>query len=272
MVLPCYRGARLARQSVATLRDFLPHHFSTWEVIVVDDGGGDFGGDLGSLDAESVRLVTFSRNRGKGAAVRAGMRQARGHVRLYTDVDMPFGTDIIPLSAAFITQRGFHAVVGDRTLPQSRYELNVGWPRRLASGVFSRFVASLLMGGFVDTQCGFKAFRGDVAESLFAIARIDRFAFDVELLYLTLCHRLDVKKIPVQLHNNETSAVHLVRDSLRMVADVVRLRMRVARGAYSSSELGAVVARDYDEFRQQVSGRPAPTDTDAPDRGRTRTL
>lgn len=243
LVLPSYRGAPLARRSVEALGAFLPAHFASWEVLVVDDGGGDFGADW--AQEGPVRLIRLPANRGKGAAVRTGMLAARGRVRLFTDVDLPFDLELIPATAEYIRSRGYHLAVGDRTLPQSSYALEVGWRRRLASAVFSRFVGTFLTGGFFDTQCGFKAFRDDVSDALFGLAAIDRFAFDVELLYVALLHRADIKRIPVRLRNNETSAVRLVRDSLRMLLDVGRIRLRAQRGLYRSPRLAEIVAGDF---------------------------
>jgi hypothetical protein len=110
-------------------------------------------------------------------------------------------------------------------------------------------VGTFLTGGFFDTQCGFKAFRADVAQSLFSLARIDRFAADVELLYLALLYRTDIKRIPVELHNNETSAVRLLPDSLRMLLDVARIRYFAGRGYYRSPELAEIVHRDFECVR-----------------------
>jgi dolichyl-phosphate beta-glucosyltransferase len=235
-------------------------------VVVVDDGGGDFDATTGSWSAEGpVRLLVLPENRGKGAAVRAGMLAARGRVRLFTDVDLPYDLELIAAAACFIRDRGYHLAVGDRTLPGSSYALEVGWRRRLASAVFSRLVGTFLTGGFFDTQCGFKAFRDDVAQALFGLARVDRFAFDVELLYLALLYRTDIKRIPVQLRNNETSAVRLLRDSLAMLLDVGRIRLYAWRGAYRSPELAAIVARDFAAVRAGVSGG---ADADAVPRAR----
>jgi dolichyl-phosphate beta-glucosyltransferase len=252
-VLPCYRGAALAQRSVESLCRFLPGHFASWEVLVVDDGGGDF--DAGWPAEGPVRLLRLPENRGKGAAVREGMRAARGRVRLFTDVDLPFDLEAIPATVAYIRERGFHLAVGDRTLPQSSYTLNVGWRRRLASAVFSRMVGTFLTGGFFDTQCGFKALRDDVAEALFGLIRIDRYAFDVELLYVALLYRADIKRVPVHLRNNETSVVRVGRDSLRMLLDIARIRLVAAQGGYRSPELAAIVAGDYDRMFGRTSER-----------------
>jgi dolichyl-phosphate beta-glucosyltransferase len=251
IVLPCYRGAALARASVAELTAFLPTRFASWEVVVVDDGGGDFGA---WQPVPGVRLVALPQNRGKGAAVRAGILATTGRVRLFTDVDLPYDLDLIPTAYRYIEERGFHVVTGDRTLPGSSYALVIRWQRRLASALFSRLVGTFLTGGFFDTQCGFKAFRADVAEELFRLARIERFAFDVELLYLALLFRLDIKRVPVVLRNNDTSAVRLLRDSSRMLADVGRIRLLRTRHAYDSPRLEAIVAQDFERVRAAPRG------------------
>jgi dolichyl-phosphate beta-glucosyltransferase len=243
VVLPCYRAADLARRSADRLAEFLGETFGSYEVVVVDDGGGDF--DPGWPEDGPVRLIRLPANRGKGAAVRAGMLASHGRLRVFTDVDLPYDLEPIVAAARFIEQRGFHLAIGDRTLPGSEYALNVGWRRRLASAVFSKLVGVFVTGGFFDTQCGFKAFRGDVARELFGLARIDRFAFDVELLYLALLHRTDIKRVAVRLRRNETSAVRLLRDSLRMLLDVARIRIFAWRGAYRCPALAAIVAADF---------------------------
>jgi dolichyl-phosphate beta-glucosyltransferase len=243
VILPCYGSGDLARSSADRLARYLSKAFASYEVVVVDDGGGDF--DAQWSQHGPVRLVRLATNRGKGAAVRAGMLASSGRVRVFTDVDLPYDLELLAIAAHFLDQRGFHLAVGDRTLPASSYGLNVGWRRRLASAVFSKLVGIFVTGGFFDTQCGFKAFRGDVADAIFKVSQVDRFAFDVELLYLALLHRAEIKRLPVQLRSNQTSAVRLLRDSLRMLLDVGRIRLLASRGAYRCAALAAIVAGDF---------------------------
>ncbi len=244
VVLPCFRDAALARRSVGALRFALERTGFSWEIVVVDDGGGDFlHGEWD--DDEDISLLRFPENRGKGAAVRAGLRAARGRARIFTDVDLPFGTDLIPVIADYLLDRDFHVVMGDRTLPDSAYYLRTPWPRRLASALFTAFVGTLVTGGFFDTQCGLKGLRGDVAEAMLPLLRLDRFAFDVELVYVSLKHRLDIKRIPVRLLHNETSSVRLARDSARGFIDVFRIKYHQLRGWYASLPLDAIVRRDF---------------------------
>ena len=257
VVLPCYRSADLAVASVYRLDDYFRKTGHSAEIIVVDDGGGDFAREPWdpSLNA---RLVRLPRNRGKGAAVAAGMRSASGHVRVFTDVDLPYDLELLPVIVSYIRDYGFHLVVGDRTLPDSLYLTDLSFWRRLASGLFSQFVGRLVTGGFFDTQCGLKGMRGDIADELFTLQRLERFSFDVELVYLALKHKLDIKRIPVQLRNNETSTVRLLRDASQAVLDVFRIKWYQLRGRYASPALDNMVRVDYqrvfDSTRPTVGG------------------
>ena len=172
------------------------------------------------------------------------MKSASGRVRVFTDVDIPYGTTPVMLIESMIRTRDFHMVIGDRTFPQSRYETELSFGRRLASRVFSKITATLVTGGFFDTQCGLKGFRGDIADALFGLQTVERFAFDVELIYLALTYGLEIKRIPVMLENNTTSSVRLGRDALQTFADVARIKINQLRGRYESVHLHGLVARE----------------------------
>ena len=247
VVLPCFHAAAVARQSVARLAHALSARVETYEIIVVDDGAGDCSAAVSVMTpgkGGTIRVVTLPENRGKGAAVAEGMRAATGAVRVFTDIDLPYGTTPIMLTETLIRARGFHMVIGDRTFPQSRYETELSFGRRLASAVFSRLTATLVTGGFFDTQCGLKGFRGDVAEALFGLQTVERFAFDVELIYLALKHGLEIKRIPVMLESKTPSSVRLGSDSLRTFIDVGRIKLNQMRGAYTNNHLASLVARE----------------------------
>jgi dolichyl-phosphate beta-glucosyltransferase len=244
VVLPCYRSATLAVESVYRLDAFFRAIGMASETIVVDDGGGDFPAQPWDC-ALNARLLRLPRNRGKGAAVAAGIRAATGSVCVFTDVDLPYDLDLIPVIVGYIRDYGFHVVIGDRTLPDSLYLSDLSFQRRLASELFSQFVGRLVTGGFFDTQCGLKGMRGDIAHELFRLQRLERFSFDVELVYLALKHKLDIKRIPVQLRNNETSTVRLLRDASQAVVDVFRIKWYQLRGKYASELLDNTVRTDY---------------------------
>jgi len=159
---------------------------------------------------------------------------------------------------SLVLDRRFHVVIGDRTLPDSRYRADLSLGRRLASGVFTQIVGTLVTGGFFDTQCGLKGMRGDVADELFRLRRIDRFAFDVELVYLALHHRLDIKRIPVQLRANETSSVRLFRDSARGMVDVMSIKYHQLRSHYASEILEGIVRGEFEQLKRPPTAATAP--------------
>ena len=249
VVLPCYKAANLAVRSVEALQRAMSGTGLEWEILVVDDGGGDFR-SAGWKESDRVRLIQFSENRGKGAAVKEAMLRARGNVRIFTDVDLPFGVDFVPVVRSYL-RGGFHMVVGDRTLPTSSYRDSISRPRRIASALFTSFVGTLVTGGFFDTQCGLKGVRGDIADQLFPLLTIDRFAFDVELIYVALKHRLDIKRIPVNLVNNDTSSVRVLRDAARGAIDVLGIKVNQWRSRYDSTVLDDIVRQDYEAVKQR---------------------
>ena len=265
LVIPAWNSSAYLDSNVRAALAFLDRSGIDGEIVVADDGSTDGTADVVGRDPRV--LVLRLAHRGKGAALRAGMLAASGEIRAFTDADLPYGVDALPLAMSYILERRFHAVVGDRTLPGSTYR-NAGFLRRVISGVASFTFRTLVTGGIYDTQCGFKAFRGEVAEELFRLAQVDGFAIDVELIYLALKYRLDVKRIPVQLQRNAPSSVRVVRDSLRALRDIASIRLNLARGRYQSLALTSMLAAELEADLASARGRPgeasaggAPLDT-----------
>lgn len=253
VILPCYRAADTARSSVDRLLGALGEvGEDPWEIIVVDDGGGDFPEDPWYPDAR-VRLLRFARNRGKGAAVREGMLAARGRSRIYTDVDLPYGVPIMMVMARHLDEGRCHVALGDRSLPGSAYREDIGIVRRTLSSFCSTFVGTLVTGGFFDTQCGLKGFRGDIADEIFSMSRVDRFSFDVEVIYLSLRFNCNVRRYPVRLRNHDPhSTVRVIRDSMRAVIDILSIKERAIRGAYDSAELTRLLSEEVEHDLERV--------------------
>lgn len=246
LVLPVYNGAAFAARSTQTAAEHLAARFASWEVVVVDDGSLDgTAAAVGAVTGEGVRLVRLAENTGKFGALKAGMREARGRCRAFTDADLPFDLAAIPHMARLVNERGFHVVIGDRTLRESEYHDHVAPPRRLASRTFSLFVRLLVTGGLFDTQCGLKAFRADVADALFPLLLDDGFAGDVELLYVALKYNLEIKRIPVRLLRSEPTTVRLLGHAGAMLASIARLKGNWEAGRYASEDLAALARQAY---------------------------
>jgi len=232
VVLPSFHGSEIIRSRVPSFTKYLDGLGITYEIVVADDGSEDRGKTAEAAEQCGARCVALPKNRGKGAAVRAGMLAARGAYRIFTDVDIPYEHETIEKILWYLDVKEYHLVVGDRTLEKSSYYTKVSAVRNIASHVFSGFLGRFTVGGWYDTQCGIKGFCAAVAEDLFGVAQIDRFAFDVELLYVALKRNYDIKRIPVTLECNETSSVNVLSDGLTMVKDVGRIRWNQLRGLY----------------------------------------
>lgn len=197
-----------------------------WEVIVVDDGSSDGTGEAARLAAEKenlpIELIRHPQNRGKGAAIRTGVLASTGDPLLVTDTDLSTPlAEWVKLAERLPT----HPVtIGSRALDEELVRKRQPFYRQFMGKTFNTFVRLIAVPGIRDTQCGFKLFRGDVARDLFRRARIDRFAYDVEILYLARKEGLSIAEVPVLWFNSPESKVSVVRDSLRMLRDLVRIR------------------------------------------------
>ena len=200
------------------------------EIIVVDDGSSDSTGDAALLGGAD-QVVILPENQGKGAAIRAGVAVARGRSIAFTDADLAYSPDQLHRVLSEV-EAGWDIAVGSRRHPDSMMPGRAGTLR----GIGSRGVNLLAMGVLLshphDTQCGLKAFRGDVAKAVFALSRVDRFAFDIEVLHLVERHNFSLVEVPVRLESRDRSTVRLVRDTARLMRDLWRIRHWSATGAY----------------------------------------
>jgi dolichyl-phosphate beta-glucosyltransferase len=212
------------------------------EVIVVDDGSRDGTSALVQrLAAElpEVRLVRLAANHGKGYAVRSGMLNATGDLVLFADADGATPWDQLGRLEAAIAS-GADVAIGSRALGSPETRVQARWYRRAIGRTFHRFVELLTVRGFKDTQCGFKLFRGPVAQDLFARMRMDGFSFDVEVLLMAQRGGHPVAEVPVNWVHQPGSRVSLVRDSLRMLRDLFVIRGRALRGDYDRPHVAVV--------------------------------
>jgi dolichyl-phosphate beta-glucosyltransferase len=195
------------------------------EVVVVDDGSIDETPHLlearEALDSR-LRVIRFDRNRGKGAAVRAGVLSVGSDLALVTDVDIstPF-SELTALAGAL--REGNDLVIGSRGLPASRVLVHQPAYRELMGRTFNTLLRLLTGLPFHDTQCGFKLFRLPEARVLFELQRVDGFAFDAELCLNASRLGLRVAEVPVAWVDNRDTKVKVLRSSSRMALDLLRI-------------------------------------------------
>ncbi len=249
VVIPAYNEEGIIGETVERVATYLAASGEN-ELIVVDDGSQDGTASVVETLADThanVRLVRNPGNRGKGCAIRNGVLHARGAFVLYTDADLVYPIEgVAPFLAAL--RAGAHVAIGSRSHAGTLFALHPRhfsyiYQRYLVGRAYIGVVNRLLGLGVADTQCGFKAFRGDVARDVFARLRLDDFAFDVEALFVARARGYRIVELPVYfLYLGEQSSVELARDSIRMLRDLWRIRANGRAGVYARDELPATAA------------------------------
>lgn len=227
VVLPAFREGPRIVDAVHQVRAALDGVDA--EILVVDDGSPD---DTAERAEEAgATVIRLPDNRGKGAAVRAGMLAATGRTIAFTDADLAYSPDqLLRLLAA--VEGGWDVAVGNRYHPGSEALARPSALRQLSSRLFNLLTATVLLGQYRDTQCGCKAFRADVARDVFRHARLDGFAFDVEVLHLVERYRLSLTEVPVRVADGGSSTVRVGRVAAGMVRDLFRVRRWGIEGRY----------------------------------------
>jgi len=177
-----------------------------------------------------LRVLSNGINRGKGFSVRHGSLEARGDVILFTDADL--SSPIEEAEKLFAALQSHDVAIGSRAVDRSLIEVRESLFREFAGIIFNKIVRLILRLPFVDTQCGFKAFRRERCRIIFEQQTIERFGFDPELLYLARHHGLSTKEVPVRWAHSPATKVSMIRDSVQMFLDVVVIRWNALRGRY----------------------------------------
>jgi glycosyltransferase involved in cell wall biosynthesis len=229
VVIPCFNEATRIGDTVRAALDYLSAQSPEAELIVVNDGSTDSTAavvreTMGGATIQTRLLENFP-NRGKGAAVRTGLLAATKPIGLFFDADLSTPLSEIPKLIEPIAKGEVDVAFGSRALDRKLIGVHQPWRREQAGRVFNLIVRLATGMPFWDTQCGFKAFRLDVCRPIFEKAQTIGFAFDVELLLLAFRAGLRLREVPVRWNHAEGSKVHVIHDSLRMLCEIIALRM-----------------------------------------------
>jgi dolichyl-phosphate beta-glucosyltransferase len=222
IVVPMYNEAARLDQSLPQL---LALATADTEVVFVDDGSTDGTAERLPQDAASrnVRVLRGPRNRGKGAAVRAGVLESQGRAIVFMDADL--ATDLASLGPLVDALESADVAIGSRA-HESAVLKDTTARRTWLGRRFNRLVRSVTNLDFRDTQCGFKAFRAPAAKMLFALSRVNGFAFDVEVLSIAQRQGLTIVEVPVLWTEIDGSKVRPIVDPIKMAFDVARTRVQ----------------------------------------------
>jgi dolichyl-phosphate beta-glucosyltransferase len=240
VVIPAYNEVERLPRYLGAVIDYLDGSgFSQIEVIVVDDGSIDATAEVAQgagNRSDRIKVIRLEQNQGKGFAIRTGMLAAKGRLRLFADADgaTPIG-EIQKLKAAI--DSGADIAIASRALKDTSRSVDSRLSRKIMGTCFNLLVRALAVPGIRDTQCGFKLFKGEVADHLFKIQLIPGFGFDPEVLFLAHKCSYVTMEVPVNWRDVAGSKVNVVKDSLRMLSDLLRIRIAWCVGQYRNLDV-----------------------------------
>jgi dolichyl-phosphate beta-glucosyltransferase len=235
IIIPAHNEAARLGPSLQKINAFLESQDYSAEILVVENGSSDQTLALAkSYQKQIPNLRVFSESaRGKGLAVRRGMLEAKGDYRFLCDADLSMPIEQVNRFLPPVLD-AVDVAIGSRELPRSvRYD-EPGY-RHLIGRIFNTMVRWLVLPGIQDSQCGFKCFRKEVADAVFPLQTLGGMSFDAEVLYIAQRKGYNLQEVAIDWYFDSDSRVRLVKDSLRMGFDLLKIRLNAIQGRYDAS-------------------------------------
>ena len=228
VVIPVYNEENRIKKTAEILDGYLCFHFDDYEIIFSNDGSSDrtyeFAKKL-EKEKNSIKVVGYPNNCGKGKAVKTGIFEADGDIVIFTDCDLAYGTDVIKKAVMTFEKTDADIVIGSRNLEPKSYS-GYSFSRIIMSKVYFKFISFVTGLKLTDSQCGFKCFKKSAAREIFNESKIEGFAFDLEILLNAQDRGLKIVEIPVRIINNDNdnTKVRMIKDSIDMLKDIRRIK------------------------------------------------
>ena len=240
IVIPAYNESERLEAPLRTLIEYVKNSDIAIEIIVVDDGSSDNTVEVAeqafaaSPDVSS-NVIRYEENRGKGFAIKTGLLATSADIALFTDADLSTPIDEMPKLTDPIKKGDFDLTFGSRALDRSLIGTHQPWTREQGGRVVNLMIRTMSGLQFADTQCGFKAFNMVRFRPLLDLVKIDRFGFDIEFLFVADHNGLRLAEIPVRWNDVAGSKVSPVRDTWRMVRELMQIRRNAKRSVYDKN-------------------------------------
>lgn len=226
--IPMYNESKIAADTAKALTEYFDSKFSEgeYELVFSNDGSHDNCAQIvKDLNLPNVKVVGYEDNRGKGSAVREAVLNADGDYIIYTDCDLAFGIDTIYNVYNALSSSDSDILIGSRNLNSDGYEGYTAM-RKFMSKTYIKVISLIAGFNYSDSQCGIKCLKREAAHKIFSQCKINSFAFDLEMLILANKYKMKVMEYPVKIinHRESESKVNPVKDSLKMVKDVMRIK------------------------------------------------
>jgi glycosyltransferase involved in cell wall biosynthesis len=235
IVIPAYNESARILRTLRSVLSYVRARGWTTEIIVVNDGSRDATAEVVrefARNAPEVRLVENPGNHGKGYSVRNGILQALGEVVMFTDSDLSAPIEEAELLFAAIAA-GADIAIGSRWLERGRQTHRQPLYRQFFGRCFNAVTRAVMGLRFADTQCGFKAFTRDAAQTVFRLQTIEGWGFDPEILFIAVKRGYRVVEVPVSWAHDERTRMSYLKDGMRMLEDIGTIRWNALRGRYS---------------------------------------
>ena len=231
IIIPAFNEEKRIKKTIEAIIREISINKIKYEILVINDGSQDRTEEVvKGIKNENIKLYSFVKNKGKGSAVRYGMEKAKGNYIFFTDADLPYPPEKI-ITAHTMLEKGIDAVFGMRIIKKG--ESGYPWYRRILSKGFGVFVRKSIHIRQKDTQCGFKAFKKEVAQSIFDKMTLKGWGFDVEIVFLAEKLGFKTERIMLELsHDEQTSNVKIISDAVKMAIEVLSIRKKYKKGIY----------------------------------------
>jgi len=233
IIIAAYNEENRIGPSLSKISEYCVTNQMDYEMIVVDDGSSDRTVKVVTElipNIPKLKVISYSPNMGKGYALRKGVLSSKGDMVLLTDADLSTPIEELSNLLPLLLTKKNDVAIGSRSLAQSQIIKKQAFWRQWMGKIFNKVVKLLVIKDFSDTQCGFKLFSRGAATCLFKEARINRFAYDVEILGLAKRRGYRISEVPVRWINSPASKVKPLRDSMQMLFDLFRIRAAIMGG------------------------------------------